>query len=1386
MLHLFPLVVSVVLLMFQLPACFALRSSVESIPEKTTYGLIDLRPDAYDIQSHSVEKDSGQFMTKTRRSLVSKYGSTGKLEINPSTGLIRRLTGVPIGGGLKNTATPKEKDLLLRRFVDENSDLLGVESSNLDLMGETARPDRSYFVYQQKVDGLPVYGAYLKASLDSQGNLTQLTSTCWPSVQYSSSPRITEEAAAALAAKRIIQKAGKETSSRYLLKSSQKVLFPLSSPREILFRLAYRQLIHTPDPPGDWVIVVDAETGREYVRYNNFRTANINGTVQGEILPFYYNDPLEGLPFENEFVSSFSETPAYFWDLSTDPGWSRQGLWSYGVPNGVGGDAGDRGPSSGYTGSNVLGYNLSGGYQNDMDTPQYLTTSAINCSALTGTHLAFWRWLGIESGELDKAAIDVSNNGISWVNVWRSYSARVGMDWEYCVYDISSIADGRSTVYIRWGMGPTDSSVAYAGLYIDDISIHAGGGTSITASGGNFSVPVPSSGTTLIQSELKGPFADVVNEDGPRLRFKQSAPVNPADWDWSIPVLNVVQSWNLDTNPGWSTTGNWAWGKPLGSEGDPSQAHTGQNVFGYNLAGAYANSTQSTHSLTTPSLNCSSYTGTHLRFWRWLGIESNSYDHASIQVSNDNSNWYTVYENPNSSFQDTSWQQVTYNISHIADGKTTVYIRWNLGPTDESVTYSGWNIDDIEILVAPAHPGFTVGLYDSDELNVFYHMGIARNSIKGIDPSFSGVDYQMPAVVRVGNGYSNAYFDGLGLNFGEGDGITFRNLAQFADVIYHEFAHAVTHRIYPDDLLPYSGETGAMDEAWSDYFACTITNEPMIGEGGMLTVAPWLRNMDNQLSVPEDIVLEVHDDGRIIGAGLWSLRNLIGKSLADHLIHFARFNLAGSFADYYEDLLITDDNDSNLFNGTPHMLEIARSFGPHGIGGLRVNSFSQETSSEIFANRKLDAGETGQLLPHVTSHLVATNVHLTAQSGSPHLSISENVVMHESIGYSNTIIQPGDSFSVSISPACPDDEILPVTYTITADGGYASHDAHWLINAPDQILYDDGEKQGLLGYNRKGGGFAVRFTPPNYPVTLTSLRLMTEGPYNDMDPVSIQVMAWDDDGAGGGPGTELTPIKQVQVPFSGAWYEVPLVFNQYETAYSWNMESNPGWSTQSLWQRGAPQGLGGDPSTAYNGSSIMGYNLSGAYQDNLVSPQYLTTGAIDCSALEGTTLQFQRWLGVENSQYDHASIEVSNNGTTWTKVWENGSVDIIDTQWNLQSLDISSSADGRQTVYIRWGMGPTDVSVAYCGWNIDDVAILSRTGVINGITVNEGDVFLGWRELDSAYYNGVTWKRPDGRSWVFDTDLKKWFTLNSLGYPMDLMMRVRYDVPTGVQVWPEY
>lgn len=151
----------------------------------------------------------------------------------------------------------------------------------------------------------------------------------------------------------------------------------------------------------------------------------------------------------------------------------------------------------------------------------------------------------------------------------------------------------------------------------------------------------------------------------------------------------------MDTNPGWSCEGDWAWGTPTGDGYDPASGYNGPNVYGYNLAGLYSNGMQVNY-LTTPGLDCSAFPSVYLSFHRWLGVESATFDHATVQVSHDGTSWQTLWEN-SATMQDDSWVYQEFDISPYAAGYSNVQIRWSMGPTDGSVTYSGWNIDDVRI-----------------------------------------------------------------------------------------------------------------------------------------------------------------------------------------------------------------------------------------------------------------------------------------------------------------------------------------------------------------------------------------------------------------------------------------------------------------------------------------------------------------------------------------------------------------------------------------------------------------------------------------------------------------------------------------------------------------
>ena len=154
-------------------------------------------------------------------------------------------------------------------------------------------------------------------------------------------------------------------------------------------------------------------------------------------------------------------------NLDTNSGWTLQSQWQYGTPaySGVG-------PTGGFTGTKIIGYNLSGNYPNNLATA-YATSPVINCSGLASVTLRFQRWLRVKSG--DTALIQVSTNGTAWTTVWSASAAFTDTAWQRLEYALPVWTAGSSSVRLRWAMG-SGGSQNDIGWNIDDIEVLGTGG----------------------------------------------------------------------------------------------------------------------------------------------------------------------------------------------------------------------------------------------------------------------------------------------------------------------------------------------------------------------------------------------------------------------------------------------------------------------------------------------------------------------------------------------------------------------------------------------------------------------------------------------------------------------------------------------------------------------------------------------------------------------------------------------------------------------------------------------------------------------------------------------------------------------------------------------
>jgi len=255
------------------------------------------------------------------------------------------------------------------------------------------------------------------------------------------------------------------------------------------------------------------------------------------------------------------------------------------------------------------------------------------------------------------------------------------------------------------------------------------------------------------------------------------------------------------------------------------------------------------------------------------------------------------------------------NINNIRN-EHTLYGNWvNVKNEDNDNAYE----EDDSFIYALQNTHF-------DEVGTYYYINSIHDYFKNTF-GYDGLDKSMKATVHYGTNYDNAFFSPWGQYFCFGDGSRFNDLAREASVTYHEYTHAVSYEIAG---LGTSGEAGAINEALSDYFGNSLTDDPNIGEWVVAKMGrDYLRSCINDTHYPEDVQNECHADSLMFSAPLWEMREALGKEVTDYLAHNMRYhiNSRSTFADGLAALLLVDEEKY----GGVHKNRIIRIFANRGI-----------------------------------------------------------------------------------------------------------------------------------------------------------------------------------------------------------------------------------------------------------------------------------------------------------------------------------------------------------------------------------------------------------------------------------------------------------------------
>jgi len=207
-------------------------------------------------------------------------------------------------------------------------------------------------------------------------------------------------------------------------------------------------------------------------------------------------------------------------------------------------------------------------------------------------------------------------------------------------------------------------------------------------------------------------------------------------------------------------------------------------------------------------------------------------------------------------------------------------------------------------------------------------------------PNFTGMDFQLPTNIDVTGGDCNAFYNGTSINFydlANGCNAT----SNIPDIAYHEYGHGINDNYYQS--LGSFFMNGAIGEAYADFWAISLTNNPILGSGFYVDNQDPIRRYDIDPKVyPMDLVGEVHQDGEILMGAWWDTHLLMGGDWSVTMPIFLgayaglqaenmNGNEGQAFTDVLIDALLADDDDGDITNGTPHGDAIVQGFYLHGI-----------------------------------------------------------------------------------------------------------------------------------------------------------------------------------------------------------------------------------------------------------------------------------------------------------------------------------------------------------------------------------------------------------------------------------------------------------------------
>ena len=502
-----------------------------------------------------------------------------------------------------------------------------------------------------------------------------------------------------------------------------------------------------------------------------------------------------------------------------------------------------------------------------------------------------------------------------------------------------------------------------------------------------------------------------------------------------------------------------------------------------------------------------------------------------------------------------------------------------------------------------------------------------------------------------------------------------------AEIICHEYTHGLTNRMVGGGVGMSALQSRGMGEGWSDFYGLALLSQPADNPNANYASGAYASYLSNGLTDNYYYGIRRYPYSTNLAKNPLTLKDIDPTQASAHP-GIPRSPIAGSTANEVHNMgevwcVTLWDARANL---------IAK------YGGAAGNQLILQLVTDAL-----------RLSPANPTFLQARDAILQADLASGGANRAELWAAFAKRGMGASAYVPANSTTTGIVEAYDTGDNLNITPT-TAFGASAtvggsatpSSQAYFIFNSgTSPITWTAAKTQPWVTLSATSGTLAIGGNTTVTASLNANVSTLPVGTFTDT--ISFKDSA-----------SSATHTRAVTVTISPP--SIP--------AYSNQLNSQPAWTTSGEWAFGQSTGGGGtqngfrDPTSGATGTNVFGINLAGDYLTSVGSAAYLTAGPFNLAGYANTRVQFQRWLNTDYQPWVAATVEVSRNGTTWTKIWDNGTTGpLTATAWTKVQHDLAAVADNQPSVYIRWGHQVLrSDAVPYAGWNIDDFELLGQIG----------------------------------------------------------------------------